>query len=78
MSDGILPWFAIRVKSRHEKSVSHLFTLKGLESFLPLYKARHRWVDRTKNLDLPLFPGYVFCRMDPHVRLPVMTYTWCA
>src|SRR5688500_3198029 len=73
MSDNRLPWFAVRVKSRHEKSVAHLFTQEGLESFLPLYKAKQRWADRVKQLDLPLFPNYVFCRTDPNVRLPVLT-----
>jgi hypothetical protein len=24
-------------------------------------------------LDLPLFPGYVFCCFDPHKRLPILT-----
>ena len=73
MRDDMLPWFAVRVKSRHEKSVAHLFTQKELESFVPLYRAKQRWADRVKQLDLPLFPNYVFCRMDPNVRLPVLT-----
>jgi len=73
MSDNKFPWFAIRVKSRHEKTVAQLFLQKGLDSFLPLYKANQRWADRVKQLDLPLFPNYVFCRMDPHIRLPVLT-----
>jgi hypothetical protein len=29
--------------------------------------------DRTKKLDLPLFPGYVFCCFDANKRLPILT-----
>jgi len=32
-----------------------------------------RWSDRMKEFDVPLFPGYLFCRMNPHNRLPVLT-----
>lgn len=68
-----MPWFAVRVKSRHEKTVSNFFTMRGIESFLPLHKAKQSWSDRKKYLVLPMFPGYVFCRMDPHVRVPVLS-----
>ena len=46
---------------------------KGLEEFLPLYRSRNRWSDRVQDVDLPLFPGYVFCRLQPSGRLPVLT-----
>jgi transcription antitermination factor NusG len=46
---------------------------KGFDSFLPLYQSRRRWSDRIKELELPLFPGYVFCRFDPLNRLPVLS-----
>jgi transcription antitermination factor NusG len=35
---------------------------KEFEVFLPLYKARHRWKDRIKEVTVPLFPGYLFVR----------------
>jgi transcription antitermination factor NusG len=46
---------------------------KGYEEFLPLYRSRNRWSDRLKDVSLPLFPGYVFCRFDPARRLRVVT-----
>ena len=46
---------------------------KGFEEFLPLYRSSHRWSDRIKPVELPLFPGYVFCRLDPRHRLAVLT-----
>ena len=70
---GSCNWFALRVKSRAEKIVSTIARNKGFEEFLPLYSCRHRWSDRNKSVELPLFPGYVFCRIDPRYRLPLLT-----
>jgi transcription antitermination factor NusG len=67
------PWFALRVKSRSEKIVSTIARNKGFEEFLPLYQSRRRWSDRFKSVELPLFPGYVFCRLNPAFRLPLLT-----
>ena len=66
-------WFAIRVKSRYEKLVASMARNKGFEEFLPLYQCRRRWSDRMKTVELPLFPGYVFCHVDPQNRLPLLT-----
>lgn len=72
MAGPVFPWFALRVKSRFEKKTTlHLEGL-GLEPFNPLYRSRRRWSDRIKQVELPLFPGYVFCRFDPNDRLPVL------
>lgn len=45
---------------------------KGFTEFLPLYRSRHRHAGRFQDVDLPLFPNYVFCRFDPKERLPVL------
>src|SRR5487761_49798 len=65
-------WFALSVKSRYEKTVGTFLESKGYEWFLPLYKARRRWSDRIKELEVPLFPGYLFCRFDIYNRYPVL------
>ena len=65
-------WFALRVKPRRERVVASAARHKGFEEFLPLYKCLHRWSDRSKILELPLFPGYVFCRFDALKRLPIL------
>jgi transcription antitermination factor NusG len=67
-----LPWYALRVKPRFERAVFQNLAAKGFRSFLPLYKERRRWSDRVKLVELPLFPGYVFCSLDIHRRLPVL------
>jgi transcription antitermination factor NusG len=68
----VFPWFALRVKSRFEKKTALHLEGIGLEPFNPLYRSRRRWSDRVKEVDLPLFPGYVFCRFNPYDRLPVL------
>jgi transcription antitermination factor NusG len=68
-----LPWFAIRVKSNFEKKVATGLRNRGLEEFLPLYQSRRRLSDRYKTVDRPLFPGYLFCRLDLDHRLPLLT-----
>ena len=65
-------WFALRVKSRCEKNVANLIEDKGFEGFLPVYQCRRQWSDRTKSVEFPLFPGYVFCRIKPQRRLPIL------
>jgi transcription antitermination factor NusG len=40
---------------------------------LPLYRSRRRWSDRFKEIQTPLFPGYLFCQFDPHNRLPILS-----
>jgi transcription antitermination factor NusG len=67
------PWYAVWVRSRHEKTVEDILAGKGFETFLPLYRSRRRWSDRIQEVDLPLIPGYVFCRFDVVHRLPILT-----
>jgi transcription antitermination factor NusG len=40
---------------------------------LPVSKFVRRWSDRVKETEVPLFPGYFFCRMNPYNRLPILT-----
>ena len=64
----------MQTRPRWEKYVRQALEGKGFEAFLPSYKSRRRWSDRTKELDLPLFAGYLFCRVSlEERRLPVLT-----
>jgi transcription antitermination factor NusG len=65
-------WFAISVAPRKERVTAQMLRAKGYEDFLPMFTERRRWSDRMKTVELPLFPGYVFCRFDPKVRLPIL------
>jgi transcription antitermination factor NusG len=67
------PWYALRVRSRNEKLVSFGLRERGYTEFLPLYTTTRRWSDRMQRVELPLFPGYLFCRFDAENRLPILT-----
>jgi transcription antitermination factor NusG len=68
-----IQWYAIQVRSRHEFSAARILQGKGFEPFVPQYNCKRTWSDREIELDLPLFPGYIFCRLDARVRMPIMT-----
>jgi len=72
VSDDSHPWYALQVHARHEKLVASALLFKGVEGFLPLYRCKRRWSDRIKEIELPLFSGYMFCRLDINKRLPVL------
>jgi len=65
-------WFALHVRSRHEKTVHGQLEAKAQQVFLPLYSVRSKWGGHWRQQSLPLFPGYVFCRFDPAERYPVV------
>jgi transcription elongation factor/antiterminator RfaH len=67
-----LPWYALLVRSRRENQVFTQLLGQGYECFLPVYKSERRWSDRMKEVQQPLFPGYLFCRFDIHNRGPVL------
>ncbi len=69
----LLPWFALRVRSKHERVSAEHLRYRGYEEFSPTYKAEAQWSDRKKTAERFLFPGYVFCRLNPNDRLPVLT-----
>jgi len=66
------PWFAILARTAREKNATLLLENAGYECYLPVSKFTRRWSDRVKEVEVPLFPGYLFCRMNPHNRLPVL------
>ena len=67
-----LAWFALRVRSNFERQVCTMLGHNGFSTFLPTYRERRTWSDRIKEIDFPLFPGYVFCQLNPIYRLPVL------
>jgi transcription antitermination factor NusG len=67
-----LNWFALQVRPRLEKIVFRSLIAKGYETFLPLYERNRRWSDRIKKSEIALFEGYLFCRLNAEMRLPVL------
>ncbi len=69
---GEQSWFAAYTCANHEKRVVEHFEARDVEHFLPLYASVRRWKDRRVQLELPLFPGYVFVRIALSARLRVL------
>jgi len=66
-------WYALQTYPRHEKRVHEDLRVRGIEAFLPLYETVHRWRNGCKvRVELPLFPGYLFVRIDPRERFKVL------
>ncbi len=65
-------WYAIWTRSRHEQVVRTQLDDKHVPAFLPTLTKWSRWKDRRKQIEVPLFPGYVFARFDASERLAVM------
>jgi transcriptional antiterminator NusG len=70
---GLNPWYALRVRSNYERVAALHLRDRGFEEFSPTFKAERQWSDRKKQMDQFLFPGYVFCRINPEDRLPVLS-----
>ncbi len=64
-------YYAVRVRSQCEQKVVD-FLSASYEVFHPTYRERRQWSDRVKDVDVPLFDGYIFCHMDIEQRLPVL------
>jgi len=67
-----LNWYALYTCPRHEKCVAQQIEQRSISCFLPLYRSVRRWKDRRKELELALFPGYVFVRLALQDRFRVL------
>ena len=65
-------WFALQVDVKKATLTTAHLQYKGFETFTPSYTITRQWCDRKRNAELPLFPGYMFARLDIRNRLPVL------
>ena len=56
-------WYALHTRPRHERVVVHKLKERGVQTFLPTITEVHRWSDRKKSVQLPLFSCYVFAKV---------------
>jgi transcription antitermination factor NusG len=66
------PWYAVYVRARHEKQIARQLQERSMTCFLPVYRSVRKWKDRNKEINLVLFPGYVFVQLDLRQRLSVL------
>jgi transcription antitermination factor NusG len=66
-------WYAVYTSPRHEKRVHEHCHSRMIESFLPLYRELRRWKNGCSvDVELPLFPSYIFVRIPRHDRVRVL------
>jgi transcription antitermination factor NusG len=59
-------WYALHTRPRHEKIVAQRLEERGVSAFLPMITEVHKWSDRKKKVELPLFSCYVFAKFTPN------------
>jgi transcription antitermination factor NusG len=67
-------WYAVRTRSKFEVKVRTRLFDKGVDCYLPVLHETHRWKDRNKEIEVPVFPGYLFTRLvdSSEARLAVL------
>jgi transcription antitermination factor NusG len=53
-------WYVAYTYPKAEKKIKRTLEQLGVDTFLPLYKAKKQWSDRVKTVELPVFPNYIF------------------
>jgi transcription antitermination factor NusG len=72
-SKTTLNWYALHIRSRHEKRVAERIVSQSMETFLPLHRCRQVWKNGVRaEVDFPLFPCYLFARIFPNDRLRLL------
>src|SRR6266576_906582 len=72
-ADQTHPWFAVQTRTRYENFAAKQLAGRGYEVFLQCYQGKRRCSDRMQEFEMPLFPGYLFCRFNLLDRLPILT-----
>jgi len=62
-------WFALYTRSRCEFKASELLKSQNITTYLPTRKTIKKWSDRKKEINLPLFNGYIFINATEKERL---------
>ncbi len=67
-------WYAVHTRARHEAKIARLLQLREIAFLLPTVRERHRWSDRLQEVQVPLFPCYLFVqiRCDSQAALPIL------
>ncbi len=64
-------WYVLTVRHQHEFQTERVLRSQGWETLVPVYRSQRQWSDRVKQIELPLFAGYVFCRFALRDRVRV-------
>src|SRR5258708_3967524 len=59
------PWFVAHNKARREKKLVEYCCRQGIAATLPCYNSTHKYRRKIVAFQKPLFPGYVFLKLEP-------------
>lgn len=66
-------WYALHIRSRHEKRIAERLRSQSMETFLPVHRCRHTWRNGVHaEVDFPLFPCYLFARASIYDRISLL------
>ncbi len=65
-------WYVLYTKPRSEKKVAERLDERKFEVYCPLVRTMRQWSDRKKKVQLPMFPSYIFVRVDDYERQSVL------
>jgi transcription antitermination factor NusG len=68
-----IPWHVLHVLSNHENRVAQHLAIRSVEYYIPLYKEKVKWSDRSVVTERPLFSGYVFARISAQNRIATIS-----
>jgi transcription antitermination factor NusG len=71
-SGDVINWYAVRVRSRCEKMASIALAARGYDVCSATVPCRRMWSDRIKEVELPLFPGYIFAQFAAGDRRSIL------
>jgi transcription antitermination factor NusG len=78
LDPGLLPesaqqnWYAVYTWAHHERRVAEMMAQRQIRGFLPVYRSLRRWKDRRKEIEMALFPSYVFVHLALRDRVRVL------
>ncbi|MGY2134449.1 UpxY family transcription antiterminator [Hymenobacter sp. HD11105] len=65
-------WYAVYTYPNLERKIYSALIKQTVLAYLPLRKVVRQWSDRVKELEIPLFPNYLFVRIHDHERANVL------
>jgi transcription antitermination factor NusG len=65
-------WYVLQTRSRFEKKCYDQLLLHGISVFLPTQKVKRKWSDRIKEIEAPLFSGYIFIQFEEKDRYTIL------
>lgn len=68
-----LPWYALKVRTRSEPVAVAALRNRGYDPFCPIVAERRKYCDRMAVVNTPVFPGYIFCRLNYAEKVPVLS-----